>query len=557
MIFYGIIKTENLKKGVYSMRKVFISSLVFIFIFGMVGSLYAADKKPWTVMVFLNADNNLERAGLKDINEMEMIGSNDAVNVVVQIDRCSGYDSSNGDWTGTRRYYITKDNDKFKINSKLLKDLGEVNMGNPEALYDFVKFSIKNYPADHYALIIWNHGAGWKKRNKDQITVIKGVSYDDTDRDHLTMLEVKNVIESIKNKLLGKKIDVLDYDACLMGMIEVAYQIKDNVKYLVASEQTEPGDGDDYIEMLKGLKASTTPKEFAIHIAKTFIDFYSDGWSSVTKSAVNLSKVQYIADNIDKAFSLIKANISKFQPVIKNALGDVQKFYDRDYVDLYDLVKKIKDNINDFKIELALNDILKSVKGAVIYNGKYGYSMKKANGIAIYFPRTESKYLKRYDNISFSKDTVWNEFLKSYYNPVSSNTNNDSIVVNDNINISNGSNTNIGNNNSNWLSWFKELIIIIQNIVALFENDRISEVQYKSLLDERDMLVDEGINRINDAFNKKDFESIKEFLILYSKATPEQKKILKPILEELRMKLIISIRTRQISKDDFSKIMVH
>jgi len=82
------------------------------------------DSAEWTVMVYLDADNNLESAGINDINEMEIVGSSDDVNVVVQVDRIpysvlaannQGYadDVSNGDWTNTRRYYIIQDFDPY------------------------------------------------------------------------------------------------------------------------------------------------------------------------------------------------------------------------------------------------------------------------------------------------------------------------------------------------------------------------------------------------------------------------------------------------------------
>jgi len=94
----------------------------------------------WTVMVYLDSDNNLESAGIDDINEMEMAGSTTEVNIVVQVDRIpysvltannQGFadDASNGNWTNTRRYYITQDLDPVQINSQLESDLGELNMG--------------------------------------------------------------------------------------------------------------------------------------------------------------------------------------------------------------------------------------------------------------------------------------------------------------------------------------------------------------------------------------------------------------------------------------------
>src|SRR3989339_803156 len=78
-------------------------------------------EKEWTIMVFVNAKNNLESYGLKDMNEMEMIGSGDKYNVVVELARMKGFDSSEGDWTTSRRYLVKKDNDTGKITSPVVE----------------------------------------------------------------------------------------------------------------------------------------------------------------------------------------------------------------------------------------------------------------------------------------------------------------------------------------------------------------------------------------------------------------------------------------------------
>ncbi|GAJ04099.1 unnamed protein product, partial [marine sediment metagenome] len=56
----------------------------------------------WLFMVYLDADNNLESAGIDDLNEMEVAGSTDRVKIVVQMDRAErdwDDDTTNGNWT--------------------------------------------------------------------------------------------------------------------------------------------------------------------------------------------------------------------------------------------------------------------------------------------------------------------------------------------------------------------------------------------------------------------------------------------------------------------------
>ncbi len=122
----------------------------------------------WTLLIYLDGDNDLEDAGIEDMNEMEVVGSGDSVNILVQFDRIDGEDNTNGDWTDTRRFRITQDSDMDIISSSPVQMLGELNMGHPQTLTDFINWGVTNYPAQHYMLVLWNHGGGWRKSGRDK-----------------------------------------------------------------------------------------------------------------------------------------------------------------------------------------------------------------------------------------------------------------------------------------------------------------------------------------------------------------------------------------------------
>ncbi|GAG28789.1 unnamed protein product, partial [marine sediment metagenome] len=237
----------------------------------------------WTVMVYLDADNNLESAGIDDINEMEIVGSTTDVNIVVQVDRIpysvlaannEGYldDISNSNWTTTRRYYITQDFDPYQISSDLKSDLGELNMGDPQTLIDFTSWAVTEYPAKKYLLVIWNHGGGFRS----PAYTTRDIAWDDTSGgDKITMPELEYALSAISAQI-GKKIDIVGMDACLMAMTEVAYQIKDHTDILVASEENEPGDGWPYDTILGQLvvNPTTSPEQLATDIVDKYIYSY-------------------------------------------------------------------------------------------------------------------------------------------------------------------------------------------------------------------------------------------------------------------------------------------
>ena len=120
----------------------------------------SAATKPWTVMVYIDGDNNLEDYVVKDIEtELSALGSNANVNVVCIADRGPGYDNSRGDWQTTKLYYCTQG--MLADAASAVADWGERNMGDKQTLIDFVSWAKTNYPATNYMLAFWDHGYMW------------------------------------------------------------------------------------------------------------------------------------------------------------------------------------------------------------------------------------------------------------------------------------------------------------------------------------------------------------------------------------------------------------
>ena len=137
---------------------VLFQTIIAVFALSLAFAHTSHAKAEWTVMVFLNADNNLEEFGLEDFQEMAKVGSSDKLNIVVQFDRTPGYAKSTPDWTQTLRFRVTKDMKALPANA--LADIGEQNMGDGKTLEQFVSWAMKEYPANHYMLDVWDHGQG-------------------------------------------------------------------------------------------------------------------------------------------------------------------------------------------------------------------------------------------------------------------------------------------------------------------------------------------------------------------------------------------------------------
>ena len=224
----------------------------------------------WTWLVYMAGDNNLQGAGRDDLAEMKRVGSTDQVNVIVQFDT---------EENKTTRYRVEKN----KLKS--LQRMPGVDCGNPKVLTGFIQWGIKNFPAKHYLVDIWNHGGGWEnlpadydydairaakpqtaaklrrlKRALFRTTIRKihkrplqarAIAIDCGSHDYLDNQELRKAVTRALPS--GRKLDILACDACLMNMLEIAYEMKDTAQLMVGSEETEPGAGWPYAAILKAL----------------------------------------------------------------------------------------------------------------------------------------------------------------------------------------------------------------------------------------------------------------------------------------------------------------
>jgi len=364
----------------------------------------------WTVMIYLDADNNLESAGINDINEMEMVGSSSKVNIVVQADRIPNYDNSNDNWTTTRRYYIMQDNDPFLINSQF-DDLGELNMGDPQTLIDFTSWAVTEYPAEKYLLIIWNHGGGFRSP-----AYSKGIAQDDTSgKDIITMPELEDALSAISVQM-GKNIDIVGMDACLMAMTEVAYQIKDCADILVTSEENVPGDGWPYDTILAQLVSNPhmSPEQLAANIVDKYIISYP--YDNVTQSAIDLSYMDDLAGQLSSMADSIMSDTLTSKDAYLNAAYSSQHYSDyyHDFIDLYDFCNKVYYYSNSFEVKAIALIVQQNLLNSVINSDYNGGSVSDTKGLSIYFPLYKEYDSENYDNTNFARDTFWNEMLLSF-----------------------------------------------------------------------------------------------------------------------------------------------
>ncbi len=377
-----------------------------------------APVKEWTVLIYVSARNNLGLEAIKDVNEMEAAGSTDKVNVVVEMARIVTAPPFNpfssvqepvppqADWTGSRRFLIKKDADALAITSPVLAHFPDADMGDWRHLADFIAWGKANYPARKYLLVVGGHGSGW--RGVKPPAGAKGISYDEPSGNHISPEELARAIKA------GGGVNVYASDACLMQTVEVVYDLKDSAEYVVGSQETTPGSGWNYEVFLKALAASPGDSFSAAQaIMKGFSEFYGAQKQSVTMSIVRPAMAAELAARMDKFARLVAASPEDMKLYHEKKWG-LRSFDDEDARDLYQLMKLYFDNSPTPGVREAAKDVIVFLaEKFVLRNDAVGYKSKDANGISAYFPVFYMNYKPKYESLTFSRATYWDEMVKA------------------------------------------------------------------------------------------------------------------------------------------------
>jgi len=406
-------------------------------------------KAKWTFMVYMAADNDLSIAGESDLAEMRAVGSTADVNVLVELDHQGG--------RGTSRYLIRRDGaDEDRIH------LGETDSADPKVLTSFAAWAIRNYPAERYALILWSHGSGWEpsgacraagsvdhrgstkserkavrraasnfhkpffrpaiKAFSTSKAAKRAICFDDGSGHSLDTVELGRVLRQV-NRMLGRPLDILGMDACLMSNLEVAYQVKNYVRYVVASEENMPATGWPYSAVLKTLTESPNKPTAGLvaHMVAAYIQSCIKGNVSnpVTQSALDLSEIDSPARALDKLADALIAHTPKASTEIFNTQRDSVRFRHDTLWDIADFCRKLEKKTSCRTVRLAAREVRTALQPGsgrfVIAEAHVGAEFKHCGGVSIYLQPPQTPLSKHYSKLNFAKEHRWLPMLKAHY----------------------------------------------------------------------------------------------------------------------------------------------
>jgi hypothetical protein len=403
----------------------------------------------WTVMVYVAGYNNLSTFAGKDLAEMRKVGSSADLKIAVFVKRL--------EQQAAHRIIVGRNGQ-----GEERENLGaNVDSGSPQTMLDFIKWAKAKAPAERYALVIWNHGSGWDPLDlEDLYTHIKSagvtprelgvraaselgrsiftptietamtlpsagaraIASDDGTGHSLDTLELGEVLAKTR-KLLGKPLDLLGMDACLMSCLEVAFQSSEDVRAVVPSEELEPGDGWPYDKILADLRSDPGMDGAALGrvVVKRYVESYkprTDQWP-VTMCTIHSAGVEAFADALD-AFTM------QLRRAIKDDEVDATRLlrahtrsvrFDGALIDLKTFCEQVRAQPFASAVKTAAKKVLDALKPGgplVVANANLGERVERCGGVTAYLPAPTDEISPYYKDLRFAQRHGWDEFLRSY-----------------------------------------------------------------------------------------------------------------------------------------------
>lgn len=366
------------------------------------GNIKPIQKRQWTFIVYMAADNDLEYQAIQDFNELEAVSYfNVPISILVLLDRSPAYDNSNENWSGTRLYEIETDPNGFDgvIRSKEINcpALGlipghspNLNTAHYDVLKNVIEFSKKEYKAEKYALIMWGHGTGWRNKANTSTNSFRAFAIDESANSYMTNAEFGKAIK-------GQGLSIVGFDTCFGGMIETAYEIKNDAIIMIASEGNIPAAGWNYSDLFSSFtKTDLSIREFSNAAHNQFKNQYKTVPKSCI-STIDLSQMQKLNDTFN-SFSTQAAtfieDLTSRDDVLDAILTETLTFSSSSYpcdlcIDIASFSKNMKRLFP--ALEAYEQELQSTLQDAVI--DSWISSEEETSSLGVYFCELESQFV--------------------------------------------------------------------------------------------------------------------------------------------------------------------
>lgn len=388
----------------------------------------AAPKKKWTVLCYMDGKNNLSKLVERSLGTLDKLGSDDNVNLVAEIGLAGMGD--------VKRGQLVKGQGTAQFHS-----IGRQDMGNANTVREFVEWGMKAYPAENYAVILSDHGAGFR-----------GVLNDDEFGSVVGNEDLAQALELAQQRA-GGKIDVLAFDACLMAQAEVGYALRNSADFMVASQETEAGlmvpipgfhGGMPLAKVASGLQkaeGNLSGEELSrLFVYEAGRQFGRSNFTP-TQSALELGQMQPVRNASESLAQSLLQSIAADPGVADRLRGVIEKTQDysrvagrikpyADYRDLGDFGRRVEKEFSDLpRVQASARNLQSTLARAVVAEShsvqSSGVSMFGSTGMSVYLPTNFGRDPEAdsrnwgYHRTDFAQGSNWQKLLETISQPES------------------------------------------------------------------------------------------------------------------------------------------
>lgn len=396
-----------------------------------------AEKKDWTVLVYLNGNNATASQAVTTMRQLEFVGSNDKIHMAAQLARPKALlDKWSHDWSGTRRYEIQNNGQEFNagavvidgltgflpgktkgIKSEVLQDMGDVDMGKSQTLAEFLEWGMTKYPAKNYMVVMQGPSEG-----------VSGMMHDVIHDSQMSVADLGAAFKQVHEKT-GKKIDIVALNGSATNSLEVANELKDHAKLLVGSQDIQSGQSMPLAMVMNEIaNVSKDGEQSPLTVAQYMLLMNSMAPGAL--SIVDLDKIGPAKEAWnDLAKNLISAGVSRDQ--LHSILEKTQDFQGASKNSAYGnsrdaihFAKLVGEEVADDKVKAAAAKAVEALEASLVGDVANGKRMEEANGISVFAPTNygfmrpdgtpvikDSLREADYSKTNFAKETQWDELL--------------------------------------------------------------------------------------------------------------------------------------------------
>ena len=311
---------------------------------------------------------------------------------------------------------------------------------NSETLHEALSFIKDKFQDAEYSILFSSHGTGWTPNGyctkpdsfdpsgispfstsqrkagpswgvvpEDGGPVVKSFGVQNITSNTYHEMDITDMAEAFPMKMKS-----IIFDACFMGCVEVAYELKDVTDYLIASQTEILADGMDYKTMLSyvfGGNGMFGSVEKMTDFCENFYNYYNNQsyitYRSATISLTDCTKLEDLADVCSVLFAKYRTEIAQLEGSMS-----VQRYFRLEYANEHKWFYDLEDILLNCNITDEEKDMLKNaLDNCVLYKASTekfinDIYLRNHSGLSMYLPYKERTYLNNfYKTLSWNKAT--------------------------------------------------------------------------------------------------------------------------------------------------------